>query len=48
MDLRALGQQLEERKLELMGESDEGGMQGRMPPSGRSRGAGREMRERSS
>jgi hypothetical protein len=48
MDLRALGRQLEERKLELMGESDESGMQGRMPPSGRSRGAGREMPERSS
>ena len=49
MDLRELGRQLEERKLELMGESaEEGGMQGRMPPSGRSRGAGREMRARSS
>lgn len=47
MDLRALGQQLKERKLELMGEGgDEGGMQGRMPPQGRSRGAGREMRTR--
>jgi hypothetical protein len=46
MDLRALGRQLEERKLELKGESDEGGMQ-RMPPGGRSRGAGRDMRMRS-
>jgi hypothetical protein len=47
MDLRSLGRQLEQRKLELMGESEEGGMQGRMPP-GRSRGAGREVRARSS
>jgi hypothetical protein len=47
MDLRALGQQLKERKLELMGEGEEGGMQGRMPPQ-RSRGAGREVRTRSS
>jgi len=46
MDLRQLGRQLEERKLELKGESDESGMQ-RMPPSGRSRGAGRDMRMRS-
>lgn len=46
MDLRALGQQISERKLELMGEAEEGGMQGRMPPQGRGRGAGREMRTR--
>jgi hemerythrin HHE cation binding domain-containing protein len=46
MDLRALGGQLSERKLELMGEAEEGGMQGRMPPQGRSRAAGREMRTR--
>ena len=46
MDLRALGQQLKERKLELMGDAEEGGMRGRMPPQGRSRGAGREMRTR--
>jgi hemerythrin superfamily protein len=49
MDLRELGQQLMERKLELMGEtSDERGMQDRMSPQGRSRAAGREMRTRSS
>ena len=49
MDLRELGRQLMERKLELMGEtSDERGMQGRMPPQGRSRGVSREMRTRSS
>jgi hemerythrin superfamily protein len=46
MDLRALGQQLMERKLELMGEAEQGGAQGRLPPQGRSRGAGREMRTR--
>jgi len=46
MDLRALGRQLEERKLELKGESDAGGMP-RMPEGGRSRGAGRDMRMRS-
>ena len=46
MDLRSLGRQLEERKLELKGESEEGGMD-RLPPSGRSRRAGREMRVRS-
>ena len=46
LDLRSLGRQLEERKLELKGESDEGGLQ-RMPPGGRSRGAGRDMRMRS-
>ena len=46
MDLRALGRQLRERKLELMGEAEQGGMQGRMPPQGRSRGAGRDMRTR--
>jgi hypothetical protein len=46
MDLRALGRQLEERKLELKGESDEGGSQ-RMPPGGRSRGVGRDLRMRS-
>jgi len=44
MDLRDLGQQLMERKLELMGEGSDEGMQGRMPP----RGTGREMRTRSS
>ena len=49
MDLRALGQQLKQRKLELMGEGgQERDMQGSMPPQGRSRGAGREMRTRSS
>jgi hemerythrin superfamily protein len=49
MDLRSLGRQLEERKLELIGESaEEGGMERRTPPSGRSRGAGRELRARSS
>jgi hypothetical protein len=48
MDLRALGRQLKERKLELMGEADQGGAHGRMPPQGRSRAAGREMRSRSS
>ena len=48
MDLRSLGLQLEERKLELIGESAEGGMERRMPPRGRSRGAGRELRARSS
>lgn len=48
MDLRALGRQLKERKLEFMGEGgEERGMQGRMPAQGRSRGAGREMRTRS-
>jgi hypothetical protein len=47
MDLRALGRQLEERKLELEGESDEGGSLQRMPPGERSRGAGRDMRMRS-
>ena len=50
MDLRALGQQLKERKLELMGEgADEGMDRGRqMPPQSRARGTGREMRTRSS
>jgi hypothetical protein len=51
MDLRALGQQLQQRKLELMGESAEGmelGSEGRLPPQSRSRGAGRELRARSS
>ena len=47
MDLRALGRRLEERKLELKGESDDSGLQGRMPPSSRSRGAGRDVRMRS-
>jgi hypothetical protein len=46
MDLRALGRELMERKLELMGDTEEGGMRGRMAPQGRSRGAGREMRTR--
>ena len=45
MDLRSLGRQLGDRKLELKGESDESGMQ-RMPPGGRSR-PGRDMRMRS-
>ena len=52
MDLRALGQELKERKLELMGESAELGFErgGEREPSGesRSRGTGREMRARSS
>jgi hypothetical protein len=50
MDLRTLGQQLKERKLELMGESADEGMDRdrQMPPEGRSRGTGREMRTRSS
>ena len=51
MDLRALGQQLKERKLELMGESAEVGFERdgeRNPEESRSRGAGRELRARSS
>lgn len=52
MDLSALGQQLKERKLELMGESAELGFERggeREPPAkSRSRGTGREMRARSS
>ena len=48
MDLRALGRQLMERKLELMGDSTgEDAMEGRMPPQSRSRGTGRELRTRS-
>jgi Hemerythrin HHE cation binding domain len=51
MDLRRLGQQLRERKLELMGESAEGfeaGARREPPPESRSRGAGRDVRARSS
>ena len=49
MDLRALGQQLMERKLELMGESADEGFVGRGGQAmGRSRGTGRELRARSS
>ena len=49
MDLRALGQQLMERKLELMGDSTgEDAMEGRMPPQSRGRNTGRELRTRSS
>ena len=51
MDLRALGQQLKERKLELMGESAEEGFEGRgrqAPPQDRARGTGRDLRGRSS
>jgi hypothetical protein len=51
MDLRALGQRLKERKLELMGESAEDGMERgdrQMSPESRSRGASRELRTRSS
>jgi hypothetical protein len=49
MDLRALGRQLMERKLELMGDSTgEDAMEGRMPPQSRGRGTGRELRTRSS
>ena len=50
MDLRALGQQLKERKLELMGEGADEGMDRdrQMPLESRTRGAGREMRTRSS
>jgi len=49
MDLRALGKELMERKLELMGEgSDERGTRDPMPRQRGSRGAGREMRTRSS
>ena len=48
MDLRALGRQLLERQLELMGESvEEGDMRGQMPPRGRARGASGELRTRS-
>jgi len=49
MDLLALGRQLMERKLELMGDSTgEDAMEGRMPPQNRARGPGRELRTRSS
>ncbi len=52
MDLQELGRQLHERKLELMGESPEGGAErsGRRmpPPQSRSRRGGRELRARSS
>jgi hemerythrin superfamily protein len=46
MDLRALGEELKQRKLELMGDSafDEGGL----PAQARSRRNGRELRARSS
>jgi hypothetical protein len=49
MDLEALGRELKERKLELMGESADmpGGGQ-RPPPEGRARRSSREMRARSS
>src|SRR5688572_18204049 len=48
MDLRALGQRLKERKLELMGEADDGGGRRQPPPESRSRFGSREMRMRSS
>ena len=49
MDLRALGRQLEERKLELMGEGAGSGVdEDRLPAQARSRRAGRELRTRSS
>jgi hypothetical protein len=50
MDLRALGAQLKERKLELMGDSADRSDQGQdaMPPQSRSRGMGRDLRARSS
>lgn len=51
MDLEALGRQLKERKLELMGESAESLEPGegmRPPPEGRGRRGTREMRARSS
>jgi hypothetical protein len=49
MDLRALGQRLKERKLELMGEAaDADGGRSRPPPQSRSRFGGRELRARSS
>ena len=50
MDLQALGRQLKERKLELMGESGEGmsDEEGGPPPSARSRRGEREQRARSS
>ena len=53
MDLQALGRQLSERKLELLGEraesSDEAGRSGRrQPPDARSRRTGRDLRARSS
>ena len=47
MDLRALGQRLKERKLELMGEDADGG-RSQPPPQSRSRFGGRELRARSS
>jgi hemerythrin superfamily protein len=49
MDLRALGQRLKERKLELMGEGeDEDGGMRQPPPRSRGRFGGRELRARSS
>jgi hemerythrin superfamily protein len=49
MDLEALGQQLKERKLELMGESDEeSGAGAELAAQARGRRGGREMRARSS
>jgi hypothetical protein len=51
MDLAALGRQLKERKLELLGESGDGDDEtgaGRLPPQGRGRRGGREIRARSS
>jgi hypothetical protein len=48
MDLAQVGNQLRERKLELMGEAseDHSGNSGRMPPPNRSRRGGRELRAR--
>jgi hypothetical protein len=48
MDLEALGQQLKERKLELMGEAESGMGDGRMPGQMRARRGSRELRARSS
>lgn len=47
MDLAAIGRELKERKLELMGESAEGVDEG-MPQQSRMRRGGRELRARSS
>ncbi len=48
MDLRALGERLKERKLELMGEgADEDGGRRQPPPQSRSRFGGRDLRMRS-
>jgi hypothetical protein len=49
MDLRALGEELKQRKLELLGDSGEEASElGEMPGQTRSRRGGREMRARSS